>query len=170
MLAALLASTAVSAPAHADVEAADAKVVVVSQLSFLKVQDLEFGDIIRGTNISVIRLFPNGTRTVESGNATLVGANHQPARFAGKGSVNQQVLISVSPATFNITGPGAPMQVSNLEIGSTPTAILTGTPQRFTITNPAGIFNFPVGARVRVNANQAPGIYSGTFTITLNYQ
>ncbi len=170
LFAMLCTAGAVAAPAQAQQAQADAKVVVVSQLSFFKVDDLEFGEIIPGNAISVVRVFPNGTRSVISGNAILVGNNQQVARFAGRGSLNQQVLISVSPASFNITGPGAPMQVSQLEIGSTPTVILTGTPQRFTINNPSGIFNFPVGARLRVNANQAPGVYSGSFVITLNYQ
>jgi hypothetical protein len=149
---------------------ADAKVVVVSQLSFFKVQDLEFGDIVTGTAISTVRLFPNGTRTITSGNAVLVGANQQVARFAGKGSPGQIVQISVSPVSTNLVGPGAPMLVNNFEIGSSPTVILTGTPRRFTINNSTGIFNFPIGATLRVNANQAPGLYSGTFAITLNYQ
>ncbi len=160
-----------AAPAHAQqAQSAEAKVVMVSQLSFFKVDDLEFGDIISGTNISTVRLLPNGTRSVTTGNAVLVGADHQPARFAGKGNRNQIVLISVSPVSINLTGPGTPMLVSNFEIGSSPTVFLSGTPLRFSINNASGVFNFPVGATLRVNANQTPGLYSGTFTITLNYQ
>jgi Domain of unknown function (DUF4402) len=171
LLAAVLGVNGYAAPVCAQqVQTGEAKVVVVSQLSFFKVEDLEFGDIVTGTAISVVRLLPNGTRSVTSGNAVLVGANHQPARFAGKGSFNQQVLISVSPTSINLVGPGAPMQVNNFEIGSTPTVILSGTPQRFFINNASGVFNFPVGATLRVNANQVQGLYSGTFTITLNYQ
>ncbi len=171
LITAMIGFAGLSAPAQAqNTRSAEAKVVVVSQLSFFKVDDLEFGSIVTGTNVSTVRLLPNGTRTVISGNAVLVGADQQPARFAGKGSQGQIVLISVSPVSTNLTGPGTPMLVNNFEIGSSPTAILTGTPRRFSITNAAGIFNFPVGATLRVNANQANGLYSGTFTITLNYQ
>lgn len=148
----------------------DIRTIVLHQLSFIRVQDLEFGDIIPGSNASVVRLLPDGTRTRISGNAVLVGSSHQVARFAGKGSFNQQVLISLGSNTIQLTGPGAPMTVSQFEIGSTPTAILSTTPRRFRITATNGLFNFPVGARLAVGANQAAGLYSGTFTITLNYQ
>ena len=172
-LACLLPSAPAAAQASAgtDSDTADARAVIVTRNSFFLVQDLNFGDILAGnTAISVVRLQPNGTRTRVSGNAVLVNNNHQPARFAGRGRRNQVVLISISSNTINLTGPGAPMQVSQFEIGSTPTAILTTTPASFTITSTDGAFNFPVGARLRVNANQAPGVYSGEFTITLDYQ
>ena len=98
-----------------------------------------------------------------------MGADHQPARFAGLGSRKQQVTISLGSNTIQLTGPGAPMTVSQFEIGSTPTVILSTTPTRFRITTPGGNFAFGIGARLNVNANQAPGDYSGTFAITLNY-
>ncbi|MEQ1509944.1 MAG: DUF4402 domain-containing protein [Sphingopyxis sp.] len=142
--------------------------VVLRQLSFIRVDDMNFGDLIPGPTAGTVRLLPNGTRT-RTGGVTLVGSSHQPARFAGKGSFNQQVLISLSSNTIQLTGPGAPMTVSLFEIGSTPTAILTTTPRRFRITSASGIFAFPVGASLGVGANQAAGVYSGTFSITLNY-
>ncbi|MEQ1688533.1 MAG: DUF4402 domain-containing protein [Sphingopyxis sp.] len=147
----------------------DLRTSVLHQLSFIRVQDMEFGEIVPGTTAGVVRLFPNGTRTA-TGGVVLVGSSHQVARFAGKGSFNQQVSISLSSNTIQLTGPGAPMTVSQFEIGSTPTAILTTTPRRFRIAAANGLFNFPVGARLAVAANQAPGTYSGTFNITLNYQ
>jgi Domain of unknown function (DUF4402) len=62
------------------------------------------------------------------------------------------------------------MTVSNFTIGSTPTAPITTAPRTFRITSPTGIFNFPIGARLNVGANQMDGNYQGTFTIVLNYQ
>ncbi|HZG32609.1 MAG TPA: DUF4402 domain-containing protein [Sphingopyxis sp.] len=46
---------------------------------------------------------------------------------------------------------------------------MSTTPTRFRITSPLGNYNFPVGATLEVGANQAPGDYAGSFTITLNY-
>lgn len=163
-----------TAPAHAQAarpvsDDAEARAIIVTQNSFFLVQDLHFGDIIAGTQASTIRLFPDGTRTRLNGNATLVGNSHQPARFAGKGRRNQLVLISITDNTIQLTGPGAPMNVNLFEIGSTPTALLTATPISFRITSTNGIFNFPVGARLTVNANQARGLYTGTFEINLDY-
>lgn len=147
----------------------EAKTIVLRQLSFFRVQDLDFGDIIPGPTAGVVRILPDGTRTT-TGGVSVVGSTHQPARFAGLGSFNQQVLITISSNTIQLTGPGAPMTVSQFEIGSTPTAILSTAPTRFRITATNGQFNFPVGARLAVAANQAAGSYSGTFAITLDYQ
>ena len=149
--------------------AGEAKGIVLRQLSFFRVQDLDFGDIIPGPTPGVVRILPDGTRTI-TGGVSVVGSTHQPARFAGLGTFNQQVLISVSSNTIQLTGPGAPMTLSQFEIGSTPTAIITTTPTRFRIASTNGQFNFPMGARLAVGANQAAGTYSGTFSVTLNYQ
>lgn len=154
-----------------DTTDADARAVIVTQNSFFLVQDLHFGDILAGnTAQSLVRLFPDGTRTRLTGDAVLLNNNHQVARFAGKGRRNQFVLINIEQTPIFLTGPGAPMRVDNFEIGSSPTQILSVAPLSFRITSASGAFNFPVGARLRVNANQAPGTYSGQFTITLDYQ
>lgn len=151
-----------------DSEAARSEAIILRPLSFFRVQDLEFGDFVPGTAGGVVRVLPDGSRTA-TGSITLVGANHQPARFAGLGTFNRQVDISVSANSIQLTGPGAPMTLSQFEIGSTPTAILTTTPLRFRIGAANGIFNFPIGGRLTVNANQADGTYAGSFAITLNY-
>ena len=163
MLAALTATpvAAASAPAQS-------KAIVLRPLSFFRVQDMNLGDIVPGTAGGNVRLLPNGTRTA-TGTVVLAGSSHQPARFAGLGTPNQTISISINPATTTLTGPGAPMTLSLLEIGSTPTAILSTTPVFFRIGSSLGNYNFPVGGTLAVGANQAAGVYSGTFTITLNY-
>jgi hypothetical protein len=174
----LFACAALSTPASAqannssDTEQTTARAVIVTRNSFFLVQDLNFGDILAGnTTQSLIRLQPDGTRVRDSGNAVLVNNNHRPARFAGRGTTGQVITIRVMQTPIFITGPGAPMRVDRFEIGSSPTTVvLTTSPQSFTIGSASGAFNFPVGARLRVNANQAPGLYSGQFTIELDYQ
>jgi Domain of unknown function (DUF4402) len=169
LLAACAAALAPAAQAQqADADAA-AKAIVLRPLSFFKVDDLEFGDIVPNpTAAGTVRLFPNGSRTASAG-ILLVGSSHAPARFAGLGTTNQQINVSLGANSILITGPGPSMRVRNFEIGSTPTAILSTTPRRFRITSALGNFNFPVGGILEVGANQPEGEYSGTFTITLNY-
>jgi Domain of unknown function (DUF4402) len=162
---AALASTpvmAATAPANADI-------AVVQPLSFFKVDDLDFGKIIPANVAGQVTVAPTGVRSSTNG-VVLVGNTQQPASFAGDGTVNQRVDISLGSNTINLTGPGAPMQVNTFVIGSTPTAVLTTTPLRFRITSATGIFQFPVGATLNVGANQAPGVYNGTWSITLQYQ
>jgi Domain of unknown function (DUF4402) len=169
MVAGVMGSLAASAPAHAEQETADAQIAVVRPLEFISVENLHFGEVIRGATAGTVTIAPNGTRT-KTGGVTLVGNLHQPAEFAGMGTNNQRVDLSLGANQIFITGPGAPMRVHTFVIGSTPTAILTTTPRRFRINSPTGIFMFPVGATLDVGANQTPGTYTGTWSITLNYQ
>ena len=156
-------------PAFAKQRVADAQIAVVRPLEFIKVENLDFGKVIRATTAGTVTIAPDGTRT-KTGNVILIGTGFQPAKFAGMGTNNQRVDISIGPANVFATGPGAPMRVRTFIMGSTPTAVLTTTPQRFRINSATGIFTFPVGATLEVGANQTPGTYNGNWTITLNYQ
>jgi hypothetical protein len=158
-----------AAPARADQSTADAQIAVVRPLEFISVENLHFGQVLRGLTAGTVTIAPDGTRT-RTGGVTLIGNIHQAAEFAGMGSNNQRVDVSLGSNSIFITGPGAPMRVRTFVIGSTPTAVLTTTPRRFRINSPTGIFSFPVGATLEVGANQTPGTYSGTWTITLEYQ
>ena len=164
----LLLPTAAS-PALAQGSAqGEAEAIVLRPLSFFKVSDLDFGDIIPSNAAGTVTIDPDGSRS-RTGGVTLAGDGGEPARFAGLGSLNRQVNISLGSNTIWITGPGVRMRVRDFEIGSTPTALLSTAPTRFRITSTLGNYNFPVGGTLEVGANQAPGDYSGTFTITLNY-
>lgn len=166
---ALLVAPAAFAPAFAQgASQGETQAIVLRPLSFFKVNDLDFGDIIASGAAGTVRIAPDGTRT-RTGGVTLPGSGGEPARFAGLGSYNRQVNISLGANSIWITGPGTRMRVRDFEIGSTPTAILSTSPTRFRITAPLGNYNFPIGATLEVGANQAPGDYSGSFTVTLNY-
>lgn len=168
-IAALSIAPIAAAPALAQSSAqGEAEAIVLRPLSFFKVNDLDFGDIIPSASAGTVTIEPDGSRN-RTGGVTLAGDGGEPARFAGLGSFNRQVNISLGSNSIWLTGPGTRMRVRNFEIGSTPTAILSTSPRRFRISSPLGNYNFPVGATLEVGANQTPGDYSGTFTITLNY-
>ena len=164
-----VAAIVTSTPALADQRATDAQIAIVRPLEFIRVENLDFGQVIRAPTAGTVTIAPNGTRT-KTGNVILIGTGFQSAKFAGMGTNNQRVDISLGAASIFATGPGAPMRVRTFIMGSTPTAVLTTSPQRFRINSASGIFTFPVGATLEVGANQAPGTYTGTWTITLNYQ
>jgi hypothetical protein len=156
-------------PAYAGTMPGSGEITIVSPLSFVIDDNLEFGTIIRGTTAGTVTITPTGTRT-QTGGVTLVnGAAHKPALFAGQGTFLQRVEISLGASSISLTGPGAPMRVRDFVLGSTPTAVLTTTPLSFRIAALNGVFSFPVGATLDVGANQAPGVYSGNWSITLNY-
>jgi hypothetical protein len=158
-------------PARADTDNAETKAVVVAPLSFVNVQEIDFGAMLAGPTAGTVTISPAGVRT-KTGGVTLTGGAPQAARFAGQGAFNQFVSISLTSNTYTMTRIGGTqtMTFSTFVIGSTPTAPITTTPRTFRIASPTGIFNFPLGATLNVAANQTPGSYKGQFTVILNYQ
>jgi hypothetical protein len=145
--------------------------IVVTRLSFIKTQDLDFGQIVPSNTAGTVTIAPGGTRS-STGGVMLVGDPGQPARFAGFGSRNQTVLISLSTLTGTLQRQGGTetMRFDTFIIGSTPQVQLSTAPLSFRIASTTGQFAFPVGATLRVAARQKPGKYSGTFAIVLQYQ
>jgi Domain of unknown function (DUF4402) len=164
-----LAAALVASPAMADTEVATAEITIVRPLSFVIDDNLDFGNVIRGTTAGTVVVAPNGARTSTGGVILANGGGHKAASFAGMGTNNQRVDVSLGSNSILIVGPGLPMRVHTFVIGSTPTAVLTTNPQRFRINSATGVFAFPIGATLDVAANQAPGKYTGTWNITLNY-
>lgn len=159
-------------PAHADTETGNAEITIVRPLSFVIDDNLDFGSLIPGTVAGTVTMTPTGARTA-TGGIVLVGGGHRAASFAGQGTFNQRVDVSLGANSIWIYRPtdpaGARMRVSTFVIGSTPTAVLTTTPNRFRIAALNGVFSFPIGATLEVGASQPAGFYRGTWSITLNY-
>lgn len=160
--AALTASPAYAAPG-------DARVAVVSPLSFIQVENLDFGRIIPSNVAGTVTISTTNVRTSTNG-IVLVGNDYQAGRFAGMGRQNQRLRIRITPATITLTGPGPSMTVNNLRIGPAPTLQPAGQSPNFRILPADGIFWFTVGGTLNVGASQPAGAYSGTFTATLEYQ
>ena len=169
ILASALGAILAAAPAHADTDTTTSTAAILRRLEFIKIDDLNFGTMYAGTTAGTVTLAPNGTRT-KTGGVTLHGTSHKVAEFAGWGTYNQRVSVSLGSNSIFITGPGPAMRVRTFVIGSTPTAVLTTNPQVFRIASTNGLFQFPVGATLEVAANQPAGTYTGNWNITLNYQ
>ncbi len=169
--ASLLAVFAIMAaqPAYAGTTPGGGEITIVRPLSFVIDDNLDFGTIVRGTTAGTVTITPTGTRTQTGGVTLINGGGHKAASFAGQGTFLQRVEISLGANSISLNGPGAPMRVRDFVIGSTPTAVLTSTPLSFRIAGLNGVFSFPIGATLDVAANQAPGVYSGNWSITLNY-
>lgn len=167
----LVAAGSGAAEARPVVASAHAKAVVVKRLSFIKTGDLDFGRILPGTSAGTVTIKPDGSRAV-TGGARFSGGDSHPATFAGYGSPNQIVMIELSRNTVQLRRAGGTetMRLETFVIGSTPQAQLTTSPLAFRIATSTGMFAFPVGATLRVGARQVPGIYSGTFSLILEYQ
>jgi hypothetical protein len=145
--------------------AATALVAVVATSSaeaaigLTKITDLAFGDLTAGATVGTVRIAPNGNRS-RTGGVTLLASTFDNASFmvsTPSGSRNYTIIL---PASTTLTsGGGFTMTVDTFR--SNPSG--SGTTNAGTLTQ-----TLNVGATLHVAANQSPGTYIGTFTVTVN--
>ena len=165
-----------SSSAFAQTINGSAEVVVVSSLSLVKSDDLNFANIIPTAAAGTVTVSPAGVRTA-TGGSVLAGGSPSAAAFSGLGARNQQVRISFGAAsiTLNRTGGGATMTVDTFTLQALVANGLSqigagNGPPRYRITSSTGLFSFTVGARLLVAGNQPGGLYTGSFNVTVDYQ
>ncbi len=169
--AALLFGSVPIAASAQDADSAEAQAFLVTPLSFVKQTDLDFGQIIPTNTAGTVTMDSAGT-VATTGGVTQVDGTQIPARFWGYGQFNQRVLINIDANTYLLTRDGGTetMLLDRVTIGSRPPILITTNPRRFRIANPDGYFSFTIAGRLQVAANQAPGVYNGEFTVTLEYE
>lgn len=165
LLAVVAASTIATAPAAAapvpSSPPAQGRALLLVPLTLVKVDDLEFGTIIP-TNLSgTVVINPvTGARTVAGGVTGVASDPGQRAYFAGAGSPNQLVIVTVT----------APAALTSIAGDTLPViALLPDGPPLRTIDPVTRAFYFGVGGIIQVNANQPEGFYQSTFDVTANY-
>ncbi|MFM5947674.1 MAG: DUF4402 domain-containing protein [Novosphingobium sp.] len=166
-------------PAHAErVNATGAsQATVVAPLSLIKIRDLKFGRIAARTVAGTVTVNPNtGACTVTGPILSVGGCGF--SEFAGMGTRRMNVRIQI-PTTVTLTGPGgATMLADTFTLATSPDLSYIGGNgngigngnRRYSINSNTGIFTFRIGGRLNVRANQAPGVYNGTFSVTVVYQ
>jgi len=155
LLAASLAPSATAATGSASSQS-----VVLNPLSVVNTSDLDFGTIVAGPTAGTVTIAPaTGARTVTGGTVAAGGAPGS-ATFLATGVVNRLYLITL---------PGAPTTLANGTGGTMTVNNFTHDAGLLPRIGNGGIATVRVGARLNVNANQADGNYSGTFTVTIIY-
>lgn len=185
-LLALVCVAGFAAPAQAGEKVsatATTRATIVAPLTLVKQQDLVFGRIAARSTAGTVTVDQITGQCSVTGAIVVVG-DCQFASFAGMGTKNMNARISLN-AVSNLTGPGQPMVLDNIQLGTNSTISFSGNPnangrgvgltqgngnQRYSITTNSGIFVLNIGGRLNVNANQAPGLYTGSITVTVQYQ
>lgn len=129
-------------------------------ISLSKSSDLSFGSLALTSPAggSVIIAPATGVRTVTGGLYPSASGGGAAATFTVTGAAGSTFLIML-PASLPLTGPGTAMTVDTFG-SSLPSPAILG---------PGGTLNLQVGATLQVNPNQAPGTYTGTFSVTVAY-
>lgn len=167
------AALCVPAAAKADTLNVDVRTFLIEPLSITKLSDLDFGDLVVTTGGTIV-LSPTATATCTATGGVTHSGECEAATFAGLGVTGQRVRVRRPPGrTITLTGPGTNMTVTDITIFADGTLTPTQSNpswERFLIASSDGTFFFRIGGTLNVNANQAPGIYSGTFDVRLDYQ
>lgn len=164
----------VSAPASAQSTTANpATAELFDNLQITRVRDLDFGRIIVPRNGRVDMTADDASVCTANNGLQLVDPC-QSAQFDGQALTGLQIRISVPAGRrINLAGPDRPLRLRRMTVGAGTGVTFLGRTNRhfdFQITDPAGEFEFFVAGRLLFRNNQAPGIYTGTFTIDADYQ
>ena len=138
---------------------ADASARIVEPLQITKTADLKFGNIAAGPSAGQVDMSISDVRTA-TGGVTLITAGNvsNAAAFDIIGYPDASFTISL-PASILIASGANDMLVDNFvsSLGATSTLDATGASA------------LKVGASLNVAANQAVGLYTGSFDVTVAY-
>lgn len=128
---------------------------VLQPVTLTKTSDLEFGKIVAGPSASTVTMASNGQFRCGTGITCL--DTHNMARFSVNGIPGQLVSVQLDNQIMLSSTNGTRMPVTleasatSMKLGNSPSNIIS------------------VGGSLSVAAYQAEGVYTGLFTITVNY-
>jgi hypothetical protein len=152
----------VSQPAAAQLTASsEGSALVLKPLTVLKIEDLDFGGLIPSAAAGTAIVNPVTGAVTTTGGVTWASGPTSAAAFAGAGTRRSPVIIRIpkDPITITRIGGTETMTVSNFTLDGASTRHV----------NAFEAFQFQVGARLNVGANQAHGTYIGTFEVSVQY-
>jgi hypothetical protein len=129
-------------------------------ISLTKVTDLAFGDLTAGVTAGTVKITPAGARS-RTGGVTVLASTFDNASFTVTTPSGLRTYTIILPGSATLTsGGGFTMTVDTFK--SNPNG--SGT----TSAGGAHTQTLNVGATLQVGANQKPGTYTGTFSVTVN--
>jgi hypothetical protein len=139
--------------------------VIVSPIVIIKRADLNFGNILAGSDVSVVKIDPENAASVADG-ASLSSINRgtvSAAKFSVTGFPHAAYTISVTSSIL-LTREGGSETLLVDGIVTSPSA--TGS------LSENGEQTIGVGGTVHVDANQTPGTYTNEngLSVTVSYQ
>ncbi len=159
---ALLLGMLAPAPTFAATASGTGTATIVTPLSLVNTEALRFGSVIPSAAPGTVTIDAFTEARTVTGGVTAYGGTTSAAKFSGLTSPPSHLKIDVPNGSITITRVGGTetMTVSNFE--------LNGDKNDWVPANT--LFEFQVGARLNVGANQAPGTYVGTFDVTVTYR
>ena len=132
---------------------------VLSTLTVTNTSALQFGQIA-ANNGGTVSVNANGSASA-SGSIVSTGTR-APATFAVTGSPNASVIVTLPSGPINLTRSGGSETMAVSAFNTAPSG-------GFQLDS-SGAGSFAVGGTLTVAANQASGSYSGSFSVSVEYQ
>jgi hypothetical protein len=152
-----LAAAAFAAPADAAVITATTTVNVAKPVQLMKLQDMDFGTVILSSFTSTRTVSINQAGTLTCGANLVCQGVPKPARFNVQG-------FNKMTATISVTG-------GNLSNGTETIPFTPDAPASIYLPNSgAPGIDFNVGGTITLTSTLAGGTYTGTMTVTSDYQ
>lgn len=130
------------------------------ELSLQNTRSLSFGGFVAGSGGSVT-LSPGGERSAAGSVVLVPSDNGQSAQFTVEGEPDATYFIDLpADSSVVLTGPGADMTLTDF------TSEPSGAGGQL---NSAGSQTLSVGATLHVQDGQTAGSYSGSFSVTVDY-
>lgn len=130
---------------------------ILAPVTVTKIDDLNFGKIIAGSSASSVILGPSGQ--FRCGNGLTCLDTHSAARFNVAGTPGQTVSIQADDQ-ITLSSPGGARMPVSLELSAKSMKLSAGGGSSNVVT---------VGGTLTVAAYQAEGTYTGTFSVTVDY-
>jgi hypothetical protein len=169
-IAALAATFVAASPAaaqslYSDGASAQARGIVLTAQSLVRVRDLDFGTVTVDptSNGGTVTITAEETadRTTSDADVTELGSVYQSAHFSGIGAEGQLLTLTLGQ-------PGVLIGPDNAEIEATLT--MNQDTSVTPITLPAGgRFNVYVGGTFTIDADQPAGLYAANFNLTADF-
>ncbi len=143
----------------------------ISAIAIAQTADLDFGIIIPTSLPGTVTVDAQTSGRTSSGGAIIAGGTVSAAKFLGAATAGTVVTFSINPTpaiTLNRVGGGATMTINQLRLSKDGGAQSPFGPNH-TMGLTGAVF-LGIGGRLNVGPNQTEGVYTASFTVTMDYQ
>ena len=156
-----LLSLFIASGSQAATESSDVRAEIVARaITLVNTRALDFGKILPFSTAGYVQITASGSLSAVSAQVTDTSSVASSA-WTVTGEQNGRFTISL-PADNTVV-------LSNLNASTMELTNFSHNAGSAPQLNSSGSANFNVGARLQVGASQEPGLYSGTFNVTVNY-
>jgi Mat/Ecp fimbriae major subunit len=152
---ALVAVTIGATSANAATATANATANIVQAITITETSDLDFATIVPGAAASTVAVSSAGVRNCGAG--LTCSGTHSAGAFSVTGTASMPVVYGVDASTSLTSGANS-MTLTGLTLSAAGGTLSVG-----------GTATFSVGGTLNVGANQAAGVYNGTYNVSANY-